>query len=373
MRMLSSTTVDVPSPASDVAPGDRSPSSDRARGSASSNTSYREKLPPAILWIDDALEPTDPAVRLLKLEGFAVDCATSGAAGLGKVHERSYDAVILDLRLPDISGLSVLAELRATGVSAPVLMLTGYGDTESATAALRLGVQDFRWKPLIGNELIAVVRSLVNAATELPEVPRAGEHGATIVRPALRMEALSALLNMVAEGAGLDQLLRLLIRTLGDADLDVPSFVACAEALRIVLAAPETAPSEIAVRLREVLTRPTAPSSVEHAKVRQAIATLEAAIRNHVRVTESDLARELGIDPAHLGRLVRAQTGVDFRQWRSALGMRIAIRALADDDVQVAQVAFSVGYEHPSQFDREFRRLFGISPRAFRRLLKSLR
>jgi FixJ family two-component response regulator/AraC-like DNA-binding protein len=347
-----------------------------------SPTSYLDEPHRPILWIDDAVEPADPAVRLLTLEGFSVDCAASGTTGLSMLREWSYDALILDLRLPDISGLDVLERLRAMQMQVPVLILTGYGDAESASVAIRLGVRDFRWKPLIGDELITVVRGVMNAEGDSRASEFAGRHAAAPVdevrRPVFMAAELSTLLSDSADGVTTSDFRRRavvsLTRAVANQHLDISAFLACAEALRELLTAPETMPPEdVSARLRDLLRRPAPPLTVEHRKVRQAIATLETAVRNHTRVTESDLARELGVDPAHLGRLVRSQTSMGFRQWRSTLALRVAVRELADDDAQVAQIAFGVGYEHPSQLDREFRRMFGISPRAFRRLLKSAR
>src|SRR4029078_13554135 len=90
---------------------------------------------PTILWIDDEIDATNPAVRLLTLEGFAVECADSGRGGLKMLRSRGYVRVILALRLPDTSGLHVLERLRADGMAVPVLMLTGYADPHTATRA----------------------------------------------------------------------------------------------------------------------------------------------------------------------------------------------------------------------------------------------
>lgn len=351
---------------------------------------------PTILWIDDEIDATNPAVRLLTLEGFAVECADSGRAGLTMLSSGGYDAVILDLRLPDTSGLHVLERLRADGLAVPVLMLTGYADNESATHALRLGVDDFRWKPLVGDELVSAVRTVVHVGAEAgagasarrdsdvrPEIE--GKGAPTTASLDVLMQRLDALVRTaepgnadVADGparqtvATRPRLLAAFMQTIEYPDIGVPLFLECAEALRQMMSAEDIPWSTLAPRLRELAQRPGSSASTDHRRVRRAIARLETAARNRVRLTEHQVASELAVDPAHLGRLLRSHTGVGFRQWRSALALRMAVRELADDAAQIAQIAFGTGYEHPSQLDREFRRLFGTSPREFRKIRRTV-
>jgi AraC-like DNA-binding protein len=69
-------------------------------------------------------------------------------------------------------------------------------------------------------------------------------------------------------------------------------------------------------------------------------------------------------------RHVQAETGWTVRQWVQAARMREAARALASTGDQVAQIAYALGYHHPTQFDRDFRRALGVAPKEFRRLLE---
>ena len=94
---------------------------------------------PALLWIDDEKSLSDPDIQLLEHEGFRIECATTGTEGLALARSGHYQAILLDLRLPDIPGLSVLASLRADKTKTPVLVVTGFGDFESARVAGQLG------------------------------------------------------------------------------------------------------------------------------------------------------------------------------------------------------------------------------------------
>jgi len=71
-----------------------------------------------------------------------------------------------------------------------------------------------------------------------------------------------------------------------------------------------------------------------------------------------------------MSKLLKAETSLTFRQWRWAIVLRHAARQLATSDEHVRQISFSLGYEHPSQLDRDFSRLFGMSPVEFRRLAR---
>jgi YesN/AraC family two-component response regulator len=131
-----------------------------------------------VLWIDDDAGTLDSSVRLLTAEGFAVEQATSGAAGLTLARSRSYGAILLDLRLPDMPGLEVLKQLRARHIDTSVLIVTGYRDIEAAVEAGRLGVAGMLLKPSFGDEFVSAVRRAVST-TRTQEPNASGPCGAT--------------------------------------------------------------------------------------------------------------------------------------------------------------------------------------------------
>jgi DNA-binding response OmpR family regulator len=92
--------------------------------------------------------------------GFAVTIAGTGAEGLTLQRERGFDAVILDLMLPDIDGLEVCRALRAAG-SVPILMLTAKGDPTDRIVGLELGADDYLPKPFEPRELLARLRAIL--------------------------------------------------------------------------------------------------------------------------------------------------------------------------------------------------------------------
>src|SRR5438552_13835574 len=92
--------------------------------------------------------------------GLAVTIAAGGADGLARVARDRYDAVILDLMLPDIDGLEVCRRLRATH-DTPVLMLTARGDAMDRVIGLELGADDYLPKPFEPRELLARLRAIL--------------------------------------------------------------------------------------------------------------------------------------------------------------------------------------------------------------------
>ena len=104
-----------------------------------------------VLWIDDEVRPDDALLRLLEDEDIVVDVAGTGAQGLTRALSGAYDAVLVDLRLPDMYGLTVVRRLVAGGVRAAVLVVTGYYmEPEIDVETRRLGAAGVLHKPFLG-------------------------------------------------------------------------------------------------------------------------------------------------------------------------------------------------------------------------------
>jgi len=114
-----------------------------------------------LLVVEDS-EKLRRTIRLaLRKAGFAVDTAGDGKEGLWLARENDYDAIVLDLMLPGLDGLSVLQQLRAAGGRAPVLILTVKSAVEDRVRGLRAGADDYLAKPFALDELLARVEALV--------------------------------------------------------------------------------------------------------------------------------------------------------------------------------------------------------------------
>ncbi|MGH8907131.1 MAG: response regulator transcription factor [Egibacteraceae bacterium] len=114
--------------------------------------------------------------RGLEEEGYAVDVAGKGSEAVWLGTETAYDAVVLDLMLPDLDGVEVCRQLRAVGRWSPVLMLTARDGVPDRVAGLDAGADDYLVKPFSFAELLARLRALLRrGASARPAVLRAGD------------------------------------------------------------------------------------------------------------------------------------------------------------------------------------------------------
>lgn len=127
-----------------------------------------------LLFIED-----DDAIRLalslaLEDEGYEVRQAADGRSGLDAFRRDAPDLVLLDLRLPDLSGFDVCRELRAESI-VPIIIITAQTDTHDMVAGLEAGADDYVTKPVVPKQLAARIRALLRrvALQETTTVPRA--------------------------------------------------------------------------------------------------------------------------------------------------------------------------------------------------------
>ena len=114
-----------------------------------------------ILVIDDEAALRETIEALLTLEGYLVDSAPTGEAGLEKIDRGAYDLVLLDLALPGKNGIEILTLLRERHPELPVIMITAYGTVDNVIDAIRSGAQNFIQKPWDNEKLLADIRSAI--------------------------------------------------------------------------------------------------------------------------------------------------------------------------------------------------------------------
>jgi DNA-binding response OmpR family regulator len=115
---------------------------------------------PHILLIEDDHRLAEMVSEYLGEAGFRVSIAGDGRTGLSRLGSEPYDAVVLDLMLPDMDGLEVCRQLRAFS-DAPVLMLTARGDAMDRVVGLEVGADDYLPKPFEPRELLARLRAIL--------------------------------------------------------------------------------------------------------------------------------------------------------------------------------------------------------------------
>jgi two-component system phosphate regulon response regulator OmpR len=114
----------------------------------------------SLLLVEDDARLADMLSEYLGQAGFRVTIASQGGAALEKLSQAGYDAIVLDLMLPDMDGLDVCRQVRAHS-DTPVLMLTGRGEPVDRIVGLELGADDYLPKPFEPRELLARLRAIL--------------------------------------------------------------------------------------------------------------------------------------------------------------------------------------------------------------------
>jgi DNA-binding response OmpR family regulator len=130
--------------------------------------------PARVLVIDDEPGILNFVSRGLRAEGYAVDLAADGEAGLGAALGQPYDLVILDLRLPGTNGIDLLREMVQKNPGQRVIVLSALTDTFSKLQSFEFGAEDYVAKPFSIEELLARVRARLRDARSQPTRLRVG-------------------------------------------------------------------------------------------------------------------------------------------------------------------------------------------------------
>ena len=129
-----------------------------------------------LLAVEDEAGIATALQRGLSADGFSVDVASDGREGLWRATETSYDVVVLDVMLPEMSGYEVLRRMRVAEVWSPVLMLTAKDGDYDIADALDLGADDYLTKPFSFVVLVARIRALIRRGQRArPAVLTAGD------------------------------------------------------------------------------------------------------------------------------------------------------------------------------------------------------
>jgi two-component system OmpR family response regulator len=137
-----------------------------------------------VLVVEDHPKTSALMARGLREHSYAVDVARTGGEGVWLGRENHYDAVILDVMLPDLDGFTVLSQLRAAGRWAPVLMLTARSSVPDRVRGLDQGADDYLVKPFAFSELLARLRALARRGA--PPRPATLTVGDLVLDPASR-------------------------------------------------------------------------------------------------------------------------------------------------------------------------------------------
>lgn len=114
-----------------------------------------------ILVVDDEIDIRESLETLLELEGYTIEMAVDAGDAWRKLSKSSYDLILLDLMMPDRSGMELLADIRERDRETPVIMMTAYGSLEVAVRALKNGANDYFPKPWDNDKLVVEIGNLI--------------------------------------------------------------------------------------------------------------------------------------------------------------------------------------------------------------------
>ncbi len=159
----------------------------------------------SVLVVDDELLIRKSLGKVLRANGYVVDVASTGAEALEKVGSLKPQVMILDMRLPDTDGLTVLRRSRDLDALLQVIIITAYGDVQAAVDAMKLGACDFVRKPYEMEDIVLAVESAARTFRQATELDlyrrRAWQHytGEEIIGDSTAMEQVRSLIEKVVK------------------------------------------------------------------------------------------------------------------------------------------------------------------------------
>ena len=139
-----------------------------------------------ILLIEDDRRLAELVARRLRSEGYDAETCANGLDGLERASSGEFDLTVVDVMLPGMDGIAVTAELRARGVSVPVLMLTARDTVDDRVTGLRAGADDYLVKPFAFAELMARIDALVRRSASRSASGGVLAHGQVRLDPRAR-------------------------------------------------------------------------------------------------------------------------------------------------------------------------------------------
>lgn len=349
-----------------VDPGrrDRGVTWPRPRQCPGRGTGYR------LLCIDDESLVLKYLEELLALEGFDVDVAPDGRTGLALALAGRYDALLVDLVLPDLPGLDVIRAVRDSGRSGAIVVFTGRPTVSSAIEATRFGVTYLVKGRLRGAAIVDAVLEAIAAAAPAnrPLFRTAPGPSRVVLNLVHTLDAVRARWS-VTEEVVRKHVRQECARLLAWFDITFLEFVAAGKAYQVL----NDNSLDVAVRL------PVVGRHLEQAaqrswadvdpRLRRVVDQLEAAGKNWKAVDEPTASGIAGVDDVALRRMLGQEIGLTFPRLRWSVVLRRVVLELAAGEEQVAQIAYLVGFSQPGALNEAFTSFFATTPTEYRRLM----
>jgi CheY-like chemotaxis protein/AraC-like DNA-binding protein len=347
---------------------------------------------PTVLVIDDQ-EGVRLSLELALEREFHVVTADSGVSALSRLRLPGIDVVLLDLLLPEMTGLEVLTEIKAAQPALPVIVVTAVKGTPVVVEAMRRGAENFLTKPWEEAQLIATIQAAV-ARPSGPARPvlLVGEDGERLAPLRVIVELHAPVLSMRPEPGAVKSLSQPWI-AMFEAGPDPAPTVTMIEMLVarfpdcpiLATAAHPEALRSIRPALKELVTPPSHLGDVlnkigrlmsgrwGHPVVPLYVGNYAARaleyLTDHYRgtIALSDVASSVGLSVDRLAHVFRDEVGLTMKEYATRLRICSGARLLAETDRKLEDIASYLGYDHASHFSRVFTDVMKLRPGEYRR------
>ncbi len=158
--------------------------------------------PYRILVIDDEAVVCLSCARILAIDGYQVECRQKPEEGLQAALSGEYDVVLLDLVMPDVTGLQILEQMKSAGVASEVVIITGYSTVQTAVDAMKLGAADYVSKPFTPDELRLIIQKVLERSALIKEN----------IELRRKLESQEGFEGIIGESAAMEQVFKLVQR-----------------------------------------------------------------------------------------------------------------------------------------------------------------
>lgn len=350
---------------------------------------------PTVLVIDDH-EGVRLALEIALESEFDILTADSGPSALALLRFHGIDVVLLDLLLPEMTGLDVLSEIKSVHPALPVIVVTAVQGTPIVVEAMRRGAENYLTKPWEEASLLAMIRATVAR-------PRGGTRCVLLVSedteslapfrvimeprvPVLFMRPEPGAVRGLSEpwvamfAAGADPApTAAMIEVVYECYPGCPILVATAhpEALRsaqVLVAEMVAAPYRVGDVLNKigllVSGRWGYPALPFHLGDHTARAIEYLTLRYRAAVPLSDVAGSVGLSVDRLAHVFRDEAGMTMKQYSTRLRICAGARLLAETERKLEDIALYLGFDHASHFSRVFTDVMRLRPGEYRRQVR---
>src|SRR3989475_4040069 len=330
---------------------------------------------PVVLAVDDD-EAVLESIGMI-LENYEVLTTTTGADALAVVRSRRVDCVLLDVLIPGIDGLQVLAEIKAVDPGLDVILVSGLGQPQAVATAMKLGAFEYLVKPFAEEDLLglvaeAVSRRRANVATFLLISDDAGVIAsiAVILEPPTTVATAVPRLDMLPDPGRHTPLL-----VIYDSGVAAPLAANFVERLHERYSRSKILVLPKPFQLHDVLQHITilAPSlwelSVRASRLGAPLLRLMDFVAKsyHQPLGAQDLARAVGYSVHHLAHIAHERLGVSLMEYLTRFRFEVARHLLTPTDLTIDQIASATGFSNAFHLSRMFLGHCGVRPACIRR------